>query len=219
MSLLIGSQVTAETLGWQLTIQKKLGEGGQGVAYLASGPAGNLVVKWYNAEQATDAQRQAIRQLVKDGPPTGLAGQRFVWPLDVVTAPQSRRFGSLMSVIDRVLHLRGMCYRDISKGNLMFDSRTGEVLICDNDNVGIKWQTLFRQLKDGVLNCGGCQAVNLWDTTRPSLECWHAGFRISPPHGPLGSHSRRWIAYCSVVVARWLGRVAADTEREFHSRS
>ena len=37
----------------------------------------------------------------------------------------------------RVLHLRGMCYRDISRGNLMFDSRTGEVLICDNDNVGI----------------------------------------------------------------------------------
>ena len=45
MSLLIGSQVTAETLGWQLTIQKKLGEGGQGVAYLASGPGGDLVVK------------------------------------------------------------------------------------------------------------------------------------------------------------------------------
>src|SRR5712691_9559180 len=101
MSLLIGSQVTAETLGWQLTIQKKLGEGGQGVAYLASGPGGDLVVKWYNAEQATDAQRQAIRQLVKDGPPTGLAGKRFVWPLDIVTAPQSRRFGYLMSVIDK----------------------------------------------------------------------------------------------------------------------
>ena len=59
-----------------------------------------MVVKWYNAEQATDAQRQAIRQLVKDGPPTGLAGKRFVWPLDVVTAPQSRQFGYLMSVID-----------------------------------------------------------------------------------------------------------------------
>lgn len=365
MSLLIGSQVTAETLGWQLTIQKKLGEGGQGVAYLASGPGGDLVVKWYNAEQATDAQRQAIRQLVKDGPPTGLAGKRFVWPLDVVTAPQSRQFGYLMSVIDtqrfaelgdvwsrrkpapglaelceisfqmansyRVLHLRGMCYRDISKGNLMFDSRTGEVLICDNDNVGInrhstcqvwgtmeymapelirgeassalgesglhsaspstetdlhslavllfqlwvwhhplhgeleyrcrcwdlpakrrvygetpvfvfdpqdrrnplpndpdyttaarrwplcppslqalftkafttglkepasrvtegEWQTLFRQLKDGVLNCGGCQAVNLWDATTSSLECWHCHQPIGlPPKLVMSRHGR-----------------------------
>ena len=98
MSLSIGSQVTAETLGWQLTIQKKLGEGGQGVAYLARGPGGDLVVKWYNAEQATDAQRQAIRQLVKDGPPTGLAGKRFVWPLDVVTAPQSRQSGAASGV-------------------------------------------------------------------------------------------------------------------------
>ena len=66
MSLLIGHQVTAETLGWQLTIQKKLGEGGQGVAYLASGPGGDFVVKWYNAEQATDAQRQAIRPKLWD---------------------------------------------------------------------------------------------------------------------------------------------------------
>ena len=100
VSLSIGAEVVAETLDWRLTIKKKLGEGGQGVAYLASGPGGDLVVKWYNAEQATDVQRQAIRQLVKDGPPTGLAGKRFVWPLDVVTAPQSQQFGYLMSVID-----------------------------------------------------------------------------------------------------------------------
>jgi eukaryotic-like serine/threonine-protein kinase len=35
------------------------------------------------------------------------------------------------------LHLAGYCYRDISLGNLLFDPRSGEVLICDNDNVGI----------------------------------------------------------------------------------
>ena len=57
MSLLIGHQVTAETLGWQLTIQKKLGEGGQGVAYLASGPGGDFVVKW-----ATKRSQGQLRQ-------------------------------------------------------------------------------------------------------------------------------------------------------------
>lgn len=39
------------------------------------------------------------------------------------------------------LHLSGYCYRDISQGNLLFDPRTGEVLICDNDNVGIDLQS------------------------------------------------------------------------------
>ena len=61
MSLSIGSQVTAETLGWQLTIQKKLGEGGQGVAYLASGSGGDLVVKAV-AWSLTVARRPRLRQ-------------------------------------------------------------------------------------------------------------------------------------------------------------
>ncbi len=35
------------------------------------------------------------------------------------------------------LHARGLCYRDISFGNVFFDPANGDVLICDNDNVGI----------------------------------------------------------------------------------
>lgn len=35
------------------------------------------------------------------------------------------------------LHARGLCYRDISFGNVFFDPGNGDVLICDNDNVGI----------------------------------------------------------------------------------
>ena len=41
----------------------------------------------------------------------------------------------------RALHLSGHCYRDISQGNLMFDPIAGDVLICDNDNVGINRQS------------------------------------------------------------------------------
>ncbi|MDD1685193.1 MAG: protein kinase [Methanoregula sp.] len=41
----------------------------------------------------------------------------------------------------RALHLSGHCYRDISAGNLMFDPATGDVLICDNDNVGVNRQS------------------------------------------------------------------------------
>ncbi|WP_217596438.1 hypothetical protein [Cohnella sp. GbtcB17] len=41
----------------------------------------------------------------------------------------------------RSLHLDGFCYRDISKGNMMFDTQNGDVLICDNDNVGVNLQS------------------------------------------------------------------------------
>ncbi len=35
------------------------------------------------------------------------------------------------------LHTKGLCYRDISFGNVFFNPNTGDVLICDNDNVTI----------------------------------------------------------------------------------
>ena len=35
------------------------------------------------------------------------------------------------------LHARGMCYRDISFGNVFFEPEHGNILICDNDNVGV----------------------------------------------------------------------------------
>lgn len=35
------------------------------------------------------------------------------------------------------LHSQGLCYRDISFGNVFFHPSTGDVLICDNDNVTI----------------------------------------------------------------------------------
>ena len=37
----------------------------------------------------------------------------------------------------RELHTRGLCYRDISFGNVFFDPKNGEVRICDNDNVDV----------------------------------------------------------------------------------
>lgn len=39
------------------------------------------------------------------------------------------------------LHSDGLCYRDISFGNVFFDPASGEVRICDNDNVDINGAT------------------------------------------------------------------------------
>ena len=37
----------------------------------------------------------------------------------------------------RLLHLSGLCYRDVSLANVFFDPRTANIRICDVDNVGI----------------------------------------------------------------------------------
>lgn len=38
----------------------------------------------------------------------------------------------------RALHLKGYYYSDISMDNFLFDPKTGDILICDNDNVGVQ---------------------------------------------------------------------------------
>src|SRR5262249_43447765 len=168
MLLNAGQTVRAEMQGYDLTVKKKLGEGGQGAVYLVEGPKGPFALKWYSEQQATPEQAASIRELV-DKPLGGQAGRRFVRPLDLVGAPGSQQFGDLMWQSDtsryaelpevqlhlkpvpsypvlceityqaansyRALHLAGLCYRDVSEGNLMFDPGTGDVLICDNDNV------------------------------------------------------------------------------------
>ncbi len=60
----------------------------------------------------------------------------------------------------RALHLSGHCYRDISAGNLMFDPVTGDILICDNDNVGVNrqsrcqvWGTM-EYMAPEIIQCG-----------------------------------------------------------------
>lgn len=175
MSLQKGQLVYAETLQQRLIVQEKLGEGGQGEVYSVTDGENTYAVKWYNLEQSTAEQKQAIHYLVKQGGPIGIAGQRFIWPLDIITIAEIKQFGYLMPLIDtnrfaelgevqahrkpapslatlceisyqiansyRALHLSGYCYRDISAGNVMFDSNSGEVLICDNDNIGINRQS------------------------------------------------------------------------------
>lgn len=170
--LKIGQKIRCELSKETLTVMKKLGEGGQGIVYLVQGKSGQKAVKWYNLNQATNEQKANISELIMQGPPGGIAGKRFIWPIDIVTSAKMRQFGYLMDVIDtskyselgeifahlkpvptffakckisenlvnsyRQLHLDGRCYRDISAGNLMFNVKTGEVLICDNDNIGVE---------------------------------------------------------------------------------
>jgi DNA-binding helix-hairpin-helix protein with protein kinase domain len=218
-------------MGVNLTVESKLGEGGQGIVYAVTYPKGTYALKWYIGEQATSEQASAIRTLVLDGPPKGPAGRRFVWPQDLATSTDSPAFGYLMPLIDmkrfaeleevqahlkpapaypslceicyqaansyRALHLTGRCYRDVSARNVLFDPKTGDVLICDNDNVGVNrqskspiWGTmefmapeLVRQEADPStetdLHSLAVLLFNLW--------VWH-----HPLHGEMEYQFRNW---------------------------
>lgn len=122
-------------------------------------------LKWYYEHAATDDQLAILHALVKQGAPnerfawpldiatrTGAPGFGYVMPL------RTKRYHGIVEMMDRrilpsfravtiaglqladgfwQLHAAGLCYRDISFGNVFLDPEAGDVLICDNDNVGI----------------------------------------------------------------------------------
>ncbi len=140
-----------------------IGEGGQGEVYRVSLGSQELAFKWYFPQNATDEQRRTIKRVVATPPPStaflwplGLAETPSKQGFGYVMRLRPKHFSSINDLhYGRVtptfetlvragynlaagygaLHRAGLCYKDISHGNVFFDARTGEALICDCDNV------------------------------------------------------------------------------------
>lgn len=163
--LTIGQTVCTHSSALPCNVKKFLGGGAQGEVYQVNLNGQTLALKWYFPHylQQDKGLRQRLEKITHSGAPS----DRFLWPLDLVTAPDSAGFGYIMplrevrfkGLVDlvtrrvettfyslvtaafelayhyRLLHAAGLCYRDIAFGNVFFDPATGEVRICDNDNV------------------------------------------------------------------------------------
>jgi DNA-binding helix-hairpin-helix protein with protein kinase domain len=143
-----------------------LGGGAQGEVYQVREPGATpLALKWYYPAAATVHQMSLIRNLIAKGPPNqrflwpidlAFAGEapgfgyfmalresRFRGLADLMTRRIDPSFRALATAGFELsnsflqLHSKGFCYRDISFGNLFIDADTGEILICDNDNVTV----------------------------------------------------------------------------------
>lgn len=168
-----GQKVRTESTGLTCEVLKFVGGGGQGEVYSAVVGGKHVALKWYYPASATNDQRLALETLAAMGAPSPkflwpveLASAKGVMNYGYIMSLRESRYKSIVDMMKRriepsfralatvglelshsflQLHARGLCYRDISFGNAFFDPDTGEVLICDNDNV-----TVDSQAKGGV---------------------------------------------------------------------
>lgn len=151
-------------------IGRLLGSGSQGEVYEATLGGQTFAIKWYYHQMATPQQFKGLQRLVKIGPPNTsflwplelltlkekksfgyvmpLRPLRFASIVDLMKRKAEPSFYALtkaaMELMEsfRMLHGKHLCYRDISFGNVFFDPRTGEILICDNDNISFDEEVL-----------------------------------------------------------------------------
>lgn len=151
--------------GGELEILQKLGEGGQGVVYKVNYNGKQLALKWYFANKLNnaDAFYRNIQNNIKQGAPTSaflwpleiteyFEGS-FGYLMELRPSEYKDfslfllakvRFANIEAIINtalcitngfRELHNRGYSYQDLNDGNFFVNPQTGDVLICDNDNV------------------------------------------------------------------------------------
>ncbi len=165
-----GQTVWLEIAGERSEIGDLLGSGGQGQVYRASLQGQDYALKWYFPAGATLEQRAAIERLVHKGAPNdrflwpldiavcqGMSTFGYLMPLrepryrglaELMNREVDPTFRTLTSVGLELadsflrLHSLGLCYSDISFGNIFFDPDTGEIAICDNDNVAVDGEGL-----------------------------------------------------------------------------
>lgn len=148
-------------MGITYTVMKCLGSGGQGEVYEVAAGHDHYALKWYHPHMATPIQKKRIQYLIENGMPD----KRFLWPIDFIEKDgrfgyvmplRPNHYKSIVDLMKRkaepsfealchagyeladcfqTLHSMGYCYGDLSFGNAFLDPETGNILICDNDNV------------------------------------------------------------------------------------
>jgi eukaryotic-like serine/threonine-protein kinase len=192
-----GQVVNSESSGLECRVGQFLGGGGQGEVYRAQIGSADVALKWYFPASATSDQRAALETLIKRGAPDdrflwpmdlvtgrdlrgfgyvmGLRPTRYRGIVDLMKRRIEPSFKSLttagigLSESFLQLHAKGLCYRDISFGNVFFDPENGDILICDNDNVAVDGAT-----RAGVLGTPRFMAPEVvrgdaWPSTQTDL--------------------------------------------------
>ncbi len=144
------------------TVKKELGRGGQGIVYLVDYNGGDYALKWYIMEYGAAFYDNLERNVNKGAPnesflwPLAIT-ERQMGSFGYIMKLRPKgyeevgsyllaktRFASVDAMIEACLqictgfqrlHAFGFSYQDMNDGNFFINPQTGDVLICDNDNV------------------------------------------------------------------------------------
>ena len=164
-----GTVIRTDSTQMVCEVGELLGDGAQGEVYRVNASGQALALKWYYPQAATADQRSVLERLVRKGPPNArflwpldLASSAAAGGFGYIMMLREPRYRGLVDLMKRridpsfrvlvtagfhladsflQLHSKGLCYRDISFGNLFLDPNSGEILICDNDNVTVDGDT------------------------------------------------------------------------------
>lgn len=159
-----GQRIKTMSGEW-LEIVEKLGEGGQGIVYKVNYGGKSLALKWYFRNKLKDVNTfyRNIESNIKKGSPdpsflwpqeiTEYLNDSFGYLMELRPSEYKdfsefllarQKFSGVDAVLNaalsitkafRKLHQNGYSYQDLNDGNFFVNPNTGDVLICDNDNV------------------------------------------------------------------------------------
>lgn len=172
-------------------VEALIGEGGQGEVYRVSLDGRPYALKWYHpiALRVDRSLCQRLQVAVHRGAPTPeflwpfelvtlpdgsslgylmqLRCESYLKIQSVLAGEVHPSFRALATIGCRLtealmaLHTKGLVYQDLNAGNLFFDRQTGQIEICDNDNVDI----------DGAPSVMG----GVWEFQAPEVVLRHNG--------------------------------------------
>ncbi len=159
--LSVGTQVKLRN-GTSCKVKKELGRGGQGIVYLVDYNGKDYALKWYIIS-CSEAFYQNLERNVKKGAPSNNflwpeavtehqngsfgylmklrpAGYEEIGAFMLAKAKFADVNCLLKACLQictafQQLHINGLSYQDMNDGNFFINPKTGDVLICDNDNV------------------------------------------------------------------------------------
>ena len=150
-------------LAARYTTEQFVSTEGQLDAYAAEVDGQPVMLTWIFSAEATPEKRALLESLIQQGPPTAsflwptaVVESAEVSGFGYLTAPHEARFKSIEDLIKQwveptfhalttallgfvdsftALHLKGLCHRDLSPRDVLFDPDTGDVLFVYADNI------------------------------------------------------------------------------------